>query len=143
LAKWSVEHDASCHGEPLLTAVVQDLMTNHSDGLGISRKYPDRNDRLAIAGALIAAILDIRIAEQEQGDKRDMEVQQSRKKNALAKLTALYEQTYDTNKFDAGPCWCGYAGLVDVTGAHLASDSLHIKYECSNCELKGERKWLV
>ena len=143
LAKWSVEHDSSCHGEPLLTAVVQDLLINHSDGFGITRKHPDRNDRLAIAGALIAAILDVRIAEQEQGDKRDAEVQQSRKKNAFAKLAALYNQIHATNQFDAGPCWCGYVGLADVKAAHLAPDSLHIKYECHNCELKGERKWLV
>ena len=104
LAEWSVEHDAGCHGEPLLTAVVQDLLINHSDGFGITRKHPDRNDRLAIAGALIAAILDVRIAEQEQRDKRDTEVQQSRKKGAFAKLTALYKQIYATKQFDAGPC---------------------------------------
>jgi len=143
LAKWSVEHDAGCHGEPLLTAVVQDLLINHSDGFGITRKHPDRNDRLAIAGALIAAILDVRIAEQEQRDKRDTEVQQSRKKGAFAKLTALYKQIYATKQFDAGPCWCGYVGLADVKDIKITADSLHIKYECSNCGLRGERKWLA
>ena len=143
LTKWSVEHDSSCHGEPLLTAVVQDLLINHSDGFGICRKYPDRNDRLAIAGALIAAILDVRITEAKKADERDAEVQQNRNKNTFAKLVALYNQIHATKQFDAGPCWCGYVGLADVKAAHLDTDSLHIKYECPNCGLRGERKWMV
>ncbi|MFA5457609.1 MAG: hypothetical protein WC261_08280 [Synergistaceae bacterium] len=145
LAKWSVEHDSGCHGEPLLTAVVQDLLTNHSDGLGISRKYPDRNDRLAIAGALIAAILDIRIAEAKKAEERATTVQQNRNKNISAKLVALYTQVIDDGHFTDNQCWCGSAALYKVSDAKLDPDtnSLHIKYECPNCGLRGERKWMV
>jgi hypothetical protein len=124
----SIGYDLKNKSEASLMSVAADVIVGRRDSFGICRKHPDRDEQLEIAGALVAAILDMRAA--------------TKKEFRRLNLDAKFAEIKKEGIVESGDCMCGFCGNYKVVSSTMTPDRLWVKYSCPVCGRRGERAWL-
>ena len=128
LTQSSIGYDLANKSEASLMSVAADVIVGRRDSFGICRKHPDRDEQLEIAGALVAAILDMRAA--------------TKKEFRRLNLDAKFAEIKKEGIVESGDCMCGFCGNYKVVSSTMTPDRLWVKYSCPVCGRRGERAWL-
>jgi len=128
LTQRSIGFDLTHNPEELTAEVIADVLLGRRDSFGICRKHPDRDEQLEIAGALVAAILDMRAA--------------TKKEFRHLNLDAKFAEIKKEGIVESGDCMCGFCGNYKVVSSTMTPDRLWVKYSCPVCGRRGERAWL-